>query len=245
MKKKEQTLVVDVVYGVHPVIELLKARRRGVQRIYTTDPAPKVFNNIKQLIPPHIPLSFVKKEVLTRLADTTDHQGIVALANPFSYRRKPFDPAHAPFLVLIDSVQDTRNLGGILRSAYCTNVSGVVTAGKQSAPINGSTCKASAGLVEHLEVYQAPTAIFAAKELRDAGYNLYLGAFGGTHALEIDFKLPACIVVGNEATGISPEILKLGTIVTLPQKRADISYNASVAAGILLLLASSKNKLIS
>ncbi|HBY05857.1 MAG: RNA methyltransferase, TrmH family, group 3 [candidate division TM6 bacterium GW2011_GWE2_42_60] len=245
MKRKEQKEQTGVyIYGIHPIIELLTARRRQLTRLYTTDPVPKAFNQIRALLPNHVPISFVKREVLNTFADTTDHQGFVGITSPFQFRKKPFSPEKSPFLVLIDSVQDTRNLGGIIRSVHCTGAHGLVLAGRQSAPINNSTAKASAGLIEHLEIYLAPTAYIAAQELKNAGYNLYLGALNGKDATTVDFKPPFCIVIGSEGKGISPEVLRLGEKVTLGQKTADISYNASVAAGILLFLAATKNRFI-
>ena len=137
---------------------------------------------------------------------------------------------------MIDGVQDTRNLGAILRSAYCTGVDGIILVKKNSAPLNGSTYKASAGLAEHLEIYEAPSAIYAAQELKKAGYGIYLATLGGENGLTTPYQKPLCIVIGNEATGVSPEIFSLGEQVTLPQRHTNISYNASVAAGILLFL---------
>lgn len=243
-KDKKSTKPQVAVYGIHPVLELLRARRRPLYQLYVSDPLPKAFSQIKPLIPAHIPVSKVKRDVLTRMADTSDHQGFVAITAPFALRKKPFDPQKEPFLVLIDSVQDTRNLGGILRTAHCTGVKGVIITGSHTAPINGATCKASAGLVEHLEIITYPNALIAAQEIAKSGFTLYLGALGGKNAMEASFISPLCIVIGNEGTGINPAILKMGESVMLPQKSPDISYNASVAAGILLFIAAQKNGFI-
>jgi 23S rRNA (guanosine2251-2'-O)-methyltransferase len=242
--KQPHKLPYEIVYGIHPLIELLRAKHRTVYQVYTTDPKPKAFDQIKPLLPARIPVTIVKREVLTRMAETSEHQGIVATVAPFPFRKKLFDPAREPFLVMTESIQDTRNVGGIIRSAYCTNASGVVITSKESAPVNASTCKASAGLIEHLQVYQSNAALKTALELKNQGYNLYLAALGGTSATAINFILPCCIVIGNEASGISPQLLKLGTTVMLPQKQADISYNASVAAGILLFTVATQHHLI-
>ena len=96
--------------------------------------------------------------------------------------------------------------------------------------------KSSAGLAEHLEIMVVPTAPAAVQVLKEAGYAIYLAAFGGKSALEIEYQSPLCLIIGYEGEGIQPALLKMGTQVTLPQKTADVSYNASVAAGILLFL---------
>ncbi len=237
----------ELVFGIHPLVELLRARRRPLYMIYTTRPTPKSWEEIERLLPTQgriIPIQYVTREVLNRLAGTTDHQGVVAWAGPFPFRKKFFDPIRSPFLVMLDSIQDTRNLGAILRSAYCTGFDGVVIAQKKSAPLRASALKASAGLAEHLEIYEAPSARAAAQELKKAGYTLYMAALGGKDATTVTYQGPLCGVIGNEAVGISPEILKMGQMVTLPQRSPDISYNASVAAGILLFLISTQNKRI-
>lgn len=231
----------DIVFGIHPIIELLTAKKRPVFQIATTQPAPKAWSQIQRLLPPRAEVSYVTKAALDRLAGTDDHQGVVALVRPLQMRASCFDPKKHPFIVLLDSIQDTRNLGGILRSAYCTGVNGVIIPEKRSAQLSGATYKASAGLAEHLDIYQPSSAHQAVLELKKAGYNIYMAALGGKNALEVDYQQPVCLVIGNEATGISSEILKLGEKITLPQRTPNISYNASVAAGIMLFMIATKS----
>lgn len=233
---KSAPKVQDLIFGIHPIIELLSAKRRPLQIIYTTKPTPKSWELIQKLLPPRTQIQYVTRDVLTRMAQTPDHQGVVAWASPFPLRKQFFNAEKQPFLLLIDGVQDTRNLGAILRSAYCTGVTGVIICKKQGAPLNASTFKASAGLAEHLEIYEAASALEAALEVKKAGYELFLAALGGYDATAVVYKRPVCIVIGNEAVGVSKELKKLGTAIMLPQVSPDISYNASVAAGILLFL---------
>lgn len=244
MQKKPAVRHQEVVFGIHPIVELLKAKRRSLDIIYTTKPVPKAWNQIEQLLPKRIQIQYVTRDVLHKLAGTTDHQGVVGYASPLVIRKKFFTPATHPFLVMIDGVQDTRNIGAIIRSAYCTNASGIIITKKNSGPLNASTVKSSAGLVEHIDIYESASATTAIQELKEAGYHIYLAALGGKNATKVQFIQPLCIVIGNEATGISPEILKSGDRVMLPQKTTDISYNASVAAGILLFLVSTQNNIL-
>jgi 23S rRNA (guanosine2251-2'-O)-methyltransferase len=108
------------------------------------------------------------------------------------------------------------------------------------AQLTGTAIKSAAGLSEHLEIYMAQSASAAVLELKNAGYNLYLATFDGENAATCAYKNPLCAVIGGEGLGISKQILSSGTHVTLPQKTSDISYNASVAAGILLFLISAQ-----
>lgn len=227
----------ELIYGIHPVIEALKAKRRKIISIYTTRPTPKAWAKIEELFPARpIPIQYVERDVLTNMAKSNEHQGIVAWVQSFPFRSKPFDPARHKFLVLLDGIQDPRNLGAILRSAYCTGADGVILTQRGAAPLTAAALKASAGLAEHLEIMVAPSAQLAVQQVKEAGYALYLAAFGGKSALEIQYQMPLCMVIGSEGEGIMPSILKAGIQVTLPQKTKDISYNASVAAGILLFL---------
>ncbi len=171
------------------------------------------------------------------MAQSTEHMGVVALVGPYPIRKVMFNPKKHPFILVLDSIQDVHNLGAILRSAYCTEVSGVVLAQKNAAPLSPAVFKTSAGLAEHLEIYQAPTIKNALLELKAAGYNMYMAVLeNGKNVLDVEFRKPMCLVVGNEATGITKELQKQGELITLPQRQADISYNAAVAGGILMFI---------
>ena len=245
MPKKTKKTVGELIFGMHPVIELLAAKRRKLISLYSTKPVPKGWQNIEKILPKyHVPIQYVTREVLHRMAGSTDHQGVVAWVQPFPFRKKPFDSNKQPFLLMLDGIQDPRNLGAMLRSAYCTGVDGVVLTKKGASPLNAVAIKSSAGLAEHLEVYQSPSAQAAAQALVQAGYTLYLATLKGENALQSTFTKPLCLVIGSEATGITKSILSMGAQITLPQRTADISYNASVAAGILLFLIGMRDKSI-
>ncbi len=235
----------ELIYGMHPVLELLKARRRKVISIYTTKPTPKQWTLIERLMPRYpVQIQYVARDVLNRMAQTNEHQGVIAWVQEFPFRKKSFDAKKYPFLVMLDNIQDPRNVGAILRSAYCTGALGVIMTTRKSAPLSAVAIKASAGLAEHLEIQLVTSGQQALQELKDAGYSIYLAALHGENAINVSYDMPLCIVIGNEAIGIEKPLLRYGKIVTLPQKEADLSYNASVAAGILLFTIGSVNKII-
>jgi len=239
--------IYEVVYGIHPILELLKAKKRKITAIYTTKPEPKAFKQIKSHLPKYNFRQIYKtRQELTQLAESSDHQGIIVRTTAFQTRKKPFDSEKQRFVLMLDGIQDTRNLGAILRSAYCTGFQKIIITKKGSAPINASTLKASAGLAEHLEIYQTPSANTGIQELKKTGYNIYISALkkDAKDATKITFKGPLCLVIGSESTGVSKEILNKGQTIILPQKTADISYNASVAAGILLFIIATQQQLI-
>jgi len=245
MKKKSKQVIGDLIFGIHPVVECLKARRRKIITIYTTKPHPKSFSQIEKVMPNYkIPIQYVSRDVLKRMSGSAEHQGVVAWVKPFQFRRKPFDSQKQRFLVLLDGIQDPRNVGAIIRSAYCAGAEGVILCKKGGAPLTAAALKSSAGLAEHMEILQAPSVVYAVQYLKQAGYNLYMAVFNGKSATEIHYQEPLCLVIGSEGVGISKNIIKFGTPITLAQKTAGISYNASVAAGILLFHVGLKNKKI-
>lgn len=240
-KKTPTKIDGELVFGIHPIVELLRAKRRRLLSIYTTKPTPRGWQQIEALLPNRgVPIHYVPREKLHEIAGTTDHQGVIAWAQPFQIRKVPFDAKRSPFIVMLDSIQDPRNLGAIIRTAYCTGAQGIVLVKKNAAPLNATALKASAGLAEHLEVYVAASTNEAILTLTNAGYMLAIATFGGTDARTATFKSPCCLVVGSEGAGVTKGIEKHGLAVTLPQRANDISYNASVAAGILMFLISNQ-----
>lgn len=236
-QKKQTPKYADFVYGVHSALELLTAKRRKVSIVYTTKHEIKAWPKISKLLPAHTQIQFVTRENLDNIAQTTQHQGIVIFTAPFPFEKNIFDTKTNSFVIVLDGVQDVRNLGAIIRSAYCTGVDGIVICGKNSAPLTPAAIQASAGLAEHTKIFIAPSMAFALQELKAKGFELYIATLGaGENAATLKFEKPAALIIGNEESGVSKETLKSGTRVLLPQRREDISYNASVAAGILMFL---------
>ena len=200
---KKKTVLSEVVYGVHPVVELLRQKRRKVLDLFMLNPEPKAWMEIRDMLPKYpIRIHKMPKEALSQRLGTTDHQGIGAFVQPFPFRKKFFEPKKQPFLLLLDGVQDVRNFGAIVRSAYCTGVDGIIVCKRKGAPLTGASLKASAGLVERMEIYQSSSINNALQELKEAGYNLYVAALSKkANAFTQDYKKPLCLVIGSEGTG--------------------------------------------
>ncbi|MGE0009460.1 MAG: TrmH family RNA methyltransferase [Candidatus Babeliales bacterium] len=246
MAREKQDKQTELIFGIHPIVELLKAKQRKLTVVYTTKPEPKSWDQIVRLLPKGTQIQYVTRDVLAKLAGTTDHQGVVAFASPFVYRKKFFDPIKQPFLLLLDSIQDPRNTGAIIRSAYCTGVQGVIIVEKAASPLTATALKSAAGLAEHMPIYQAPSTKAAVQLLREAGYTMYMAMVdkNAQPAHMMDYAMPLCVVIGNEGAGIAPEIARQGKTVFLPQVSPEVSYNASVAAGILLFMVATKTQLL-
>jgi 23S rRNA (guanosine2251-2'-O)-methyltransferase len=240
-KETEKYRATEMIYGAHPIIEVLKAKKRKLFTIYTTRSLPKAWDRLVRYLPAQKPqINYVDRSVLDRIAGCTDHNGVIAQVAPFKYTSKVFDPTKKPFILLLDSLHDVRNLGAILRSAYCMGIDGVVLCKTKAAPLTAAAFKASAGLAEHMDIYAASSLKQAVAELKQAGYGFYMAVLDGKDATTVDYKQPLCVVIGNEAVGITPEIRKMGIPITLPQRSPDISYNASVAAAMVMFLVSMK-----
>ena len=241
-QKKTTEKTGELLFGAHSIIEALKAKRRKLISIYTTEPTPKSWERIRPHLPKSVPnIQYVNTNILSSMAEGGKHMGVVAWFSPFPYRSKMFTPETHPFIVILDGVQDVQNLGAILRSAHCVGVSGVILSATHSAPLTGGAHKASAGLAEHVEIKIAPSAKHAIAEAKQAGYHICLAVVnGGQNAMTATYNKPICLVIGNEELGISQELRNEGTKISLPQKSTDISYNASVAAGILMFVIQNK-----
>ena len=239
--KNQKQFFQDFVYGVHSVLEVLQAKRRKIGIVYTTKLPIKAWPSIEKHLPEYVAIHRVSRDDLDSIAGTTEHQGVIAFLPPFPFQKVMFNPEKSPFILILDEIQDVRNLGAILRSAYCTGVDGVIICRKNSAPLSPAAFKASAGLAEHLNIFLAPTIASAFQLVKTAGYNMYCATLEqGENATKVEFSAPAALVIGNEEQGIPKTLQTFGTRVLLPQRRPDISYNASVAAGILLFMMGTK-----
>ena len=102
-KKKIKEQKGELIFGIHPIIELLKAKRRKLISIYTTKPAPQAFSEIERVWPKYpVPIQYVARDLLYRMARTTDHQNVVAWVQSFPFRKTFFDAKKHQFLVMLD-----------------------------------------------------------------------------------------------------------------------------------------------
>jgi len=141
-----------------------------------------------------------------------------------------------PLLLILDSIQDTHNVGAILRSADCSGVDGIIITKHNSAPINETVVKTSAGASEHVKIAQINNLAQTIDELKQNGYWI-VGSYleGGKDYTKVDYKIPVALIVGNEEKGIRKLTAdKCDHLVRIPMKGKIQSLNVSVATGILL-----------
>jgi 23S rRNA (guanosine2251-2'-O)-methyltransferase len=141
-----------------------------------------------------------------------------------------------PLILILDSIQDTHNVGAILRTAECSGVDGVIVTKYNSAPINETVIKTSAGASEHIKIAQINNLAQTIDELKQSGFWI-VGSYleGAKDYTSIDYKIPIALIVGNEEKGIRKlTVDKCDHLVRIPMMGKIQSLNVSVATGVLL-----------
>jgi 23S rRNA (guanosine2251-2'-O)-methyltransferase len=142
-----------------------------------------------------------------------------------------------PLLVLLDSIQDMHNVGAIIRTAECSGVDGIILTKHNSAPINETVVKTSAGATEHVKLCQVINLAQTLKQLKEEGFWIIGSTLseGSKIYTEVDYKIPLAIVLGNEEKGIRKlTIDNCDLLIKIPMVGKIQSLNVSVSAGIIL-----------
>lgn len=229
----------EQVEGRHAVLELLKAKRRTIQRIYVAeaqDPSDVLDAIELEAQRQRVPVQVVSMARLDREARTEGHQGVLAFASRLETVALSSLLEHAhPFLLVCDGVTDPRNLGAMLRSADGAGVTGVVVPRHRSARISPSVTKTAAGAIEYLTFCDVGGVPAAIDQLNKAGV-LTVGLAGDSKAslYELDLgSVPVALIVGGEEKGLAPLTRKrCSAVVAIPQLGRISSLNAGVAVSI-------------
>jgi len=180
----------------------------------------------------------VKLDKLTR----SNHQGIVAYLSPISFvslealisaQEEKENPG---LFIVLDQLTDARNFGGIIRTAECTGVSGIIIQKTGGAPVNADTVKTSAGAVFNVPICKVDHVKDAIYYLQGSGYKVFGASEKATeNYFNSDFKAPVAIVMGSEDKGISKSVMGLlDGLISIPMLGKTKSLNVSVAAGAIL-----------
>ncbi len=239
----------DLIWGVHPIVEMLKAEPGRLSEIYLQKDrrGSKVEEIIQQAREAGIKVRFVQGLKITGPESAQiRHQGIAARISravllPFETLLKRFsEKIHQggkPRLMVCDSIQDPHNLGAIIRSAYGSGMDGVIITRDRSAQPGGTAAKSAAGAMAHIDICQVTNLVTALKKLKEVGAWIYGAVKASTSQsiYETDFSGPACLVVGNEGAGIRPLVQKeCDILVSIPIRAELDSLNSSVAAAVVM-----------
>ena len=186
------------------------------------------------------PVKFVTKERLDQLSETGKHQGVIAYAAAYEYAtvEEILDNARqkgeAPFLFLLDNIEDPHNLGAIIRTANLAGAHGVIVPKNRAAGLTAVVAKTSAGALNFTPVARVTNLAKTIEELKKEGIWFVCADMNGQRMYDLDLKGPIGLVIGNEGEGVSRLVREnCDFTATIPMKGDIDSLNASVAAGLL------------
>ena len=186
------------------------------------------------------PVKFVTKERLDQLSETVKHQGVIAYAAAYEYAtvEEILDNARqkgeAPFLFLLDNIEDPHNLGAIIRTANLAGAHGVIVPKNRAAGLTAVVAKTSAGALNFTPVARVTNLAKTIEELKKEGIWFVCADMGGTTMYDLNLKGPIGLVIGNEGEGVGRLVKeKCDMVASIPMKGDIDSLNASVAAGVL------------
>jgi 23S rRNA (guanosine2251-2'-O)-methyltransferase len=234
----------DILYGIHPVREAIRAGRRRIHSvILTAEELPQRLSEIRDLAEEKgIPVKTAPADQLRARAKSSRHQGVVAETAPYEalapevLRGAGETGPVPPFILVLDSITDPMNLGALLRTALAVGTDAVITPKDRSAPPTPVVSSASAGALEHIRLVQAVNLTRTLQALKEKGF----WVFGLDHrarqdCYHTDFTGPSALVIGGEGKGIRPLVRKTcDHLVSIPQQGAVSSLNASVAGAVVM-----------
>jgi 23S rRNA (guanosine2251-2'-O)-methyltransferase len=222
----------DLVYGRRAVREALRGGRE-VLELWATERSVKAEDWLAEAKP-----KLKGDRELAERAGTRDHQGVLALVEPFKYADAyELAAREKPLLAVLDRVTDPRNLGAVCRSAEGAGATGVVVPAHGSAVVTPVVARASAGAVEHLPVAVVTNLARYLEEVKGGDLWVYgaAGEHGARAMWETDFRGGAAIVLGAEGKGLRPLVKRTcDALVSIPLAGQVESLNVSVAAAVLL-----------
>ncbi|MEW6732785.1 MAG: 23S rRNA (guanosine(2251)-2'-O)-methyltransferase RlmB [Acidobacteriota bacterium] len=229
------------IYGLNPVLEALRARRRRISQILLAQGSRPA--RLEELLAAaqraNIPIKQEKRAYLERLAGGANHQGVIAFVQPAEYvdiEDILTDINPDSLLVLLDNIEDPHNLGAIIRSAECAGAQAIIIPEHHSVGITEVVVKASAGAVEYLPVARVTNLTQTIDALKAKGvWVVAIEAGSATDYTKWDYKGATALVFGSEGKGLRRLVKEhCDTSVAIPLLGRVSSLNVSVAAGIVL-----------
>ena len=220
----------EIIYGVRPVVEALKGRRRRVIEVLDSAGSGEV-----RAAAGKVPVKKTSRDRVDELARGAVHQGVVARVEAYPY--SSLDEILAvpqPLILVLDGVTDPRNLGAVLRAADGAGAHGVVIPKDKAVGVTAAAVKASAGASEHVRVARVTNLRRAVDAMKAANVWVYAAESGGTDYTKLDLGGPTAFVLGSEGKGVRRLVREAcdGT-VSVPMLGAVSSLNVSVAAAVL------------
>lgn len=229
----------QIIYGLRPVIEALASGQQVERVLLQNGLNSSLLNELRAKLKENdVPFQYVPVEKLNKMT-TGNHQGVVATIAAVKYHSfvDILESMENPgLLLLLDHITDVRNMGAIARTAECTGVAALVVPDHGSAAINEDAVKTSSGALLRVPVCREQNLKTVVNLAKQYGYQIVASTEkGAVHYREVDFHQPTLLIMGNEETGISPELLKMSDVrAKLPILGEVQSLNVSVAAGVMM-----------
>ncbi len=184
----------------------------------------------------------VDKNKLNQMAQTENHQGVIAIVPPFDYCEVQdiLDEAKTrgeqPFILILDGIEDPHNLGAIIRTAETAGVHGIIIPKRRACSVNSTVYKVASGAVEHMKIARVNNLNDEIKYLKENNVWIYGTAIEATkYYYEENLTGSIALIIGNEGEGLSRLVREnCDVLLKIPMKGKISSLNASVSAGIVM-----------
>lgn len=229
------------IEGRNPVIEAYRSGKT-IDKLFVLDgcqdgPVKTITREARKQ---HTIISYVSKERLDQLSETHHHQGVIAIAAAYDYASvddilaKAREKGEAPFIFLLDGIEDPHNLGAIIRTANLAGAHGVIIPKHRAVGLTATVARTSAGALNFTPVAKVTNLGTAMDELKKEGLWFVCADMKGEVMYRQNLTGPIGLVIGNEGEGVSRLVReKCDFTASIPMKGDIDSLNASVAAGVL------------
>ena len=185
-------------------------------------------------------INYVAKERLDQLSETGKHQGVIAISAAYDYAevddilKKAEEKGEAPFIIILDGIEDPHNLGAIIRTANQAGAHGIIIPKRRAVGLTPTVARTSAGAINYTPVAKVTNITQTIKDLKEKGMWFVCADMDGTTMYDLNLTGSIGLVIGNEGEGVSKLVKEnCDMIASIPMKGDIDSLNASVATGVL------------
>jgi 23S rRNA (guanosine2251-2'-O)-methyltransferase len=230
-----------LIYGINPVSEALRSDRCRITEVWVAE--GRSFKGLEEIISmvesKGVPLRRVGRSQLDSLTKNSPHQGVVGSIEQFAYADLDAvlqQDQGEPFLLVLDGIEDPRNLGALIRTADACGVWGVIIPKDRAVGITPAVAKSSAGALFHVPVVRVTNIATTLRQIKEKGiWVVGAAAEAQTDLFHHDLTIPLAVVIGGEGRGMRPLVKReCDLLVSIPMKGKVNSLNASVAGSIIL-----------
>ena len=241
-EKKDFKINDSLVVGRNAVLELIKSGREIENILVARGEREGSVSKILSMARDRgIVVKTVDRKKLDFISAGANHQGVAANVSAHEYcelediLELARSKGEAPFIVICDEIEDSHNLGAIIRTAEACGVHGIIIPKRRNVGLNFIVAKTSCGALEYVKVARVSNINSTIDKLKKENVWVYAADMGGSPWCETDFSGGVALVIGSEGKGVGEHIrANCDAVVSLPMKGRINSLNASVAAGVIM-----------